>query len=104
MEKSNSSLKMSPYDVITSPIVSEKSTLASANNTYFFKIPFSVNKQDVKLAIEQIFKVSVLSVNTSNLKGKVKRFKGRLGKRADYKKAMVRLKSGDVIDFGAKVN
>ena len=104
MQSNNSLLKMSPYDVITAPIVSEKSTLASSNNTYFFKIPVDVTKQDVKLAIEKIFKVTVLFVNTSVLKGKEKRFKGRLGNRADCKKAMARLKDGDVIDFGAKVN
>ena len=101
MTKENKSLKI--YDVIRQPVVSEKSTIASANNTYLFKVCDTANKQDIKEAVESIFKVSVTSVNTLNQLGKVKRFKGRLGKRNGYKKAMVRLKDGDVIEFGAKV-
>ncbi len=101
MAKSNTSLKI--YDIVRSPVVSEKSTIASANNTYLFKVCSSANKDEIKTAIEEIFKVKVEAVNTLNQKGKEKRFKGRLGTRVGYKKAMVRLKDGDVIEFGAKV-
>lgn len=104
MENNLKTFRASFYDVLTAPIVSEKSTMGSAHNTYFFKVSLDANKDLIKNAIEQLFKVTVLSVNTSVLKGKTKRFKGRLGKRATYKKAMVRLKDGDMIDFGVKVN
>ena len=92
------------YDVIRSPVITEKATQDSENNKkYIFKIRPSANKKQVKEAIEFIFNVKVESVNTINVKGKIKRFRGRLGKRADLKKAIVTLFSDQVIKFTAGV-
>ena len=91
------------YDVLVSPMVTEKSTAAMENNTYTFKVSQRSTKNDIKSAIEKLFKVNVLAVNTLNMKGKVKKFRGRLGKRNDYKKAMVRVAKGQTIDVGVGV-
>lgn len=87
------------YDIILHPIVTEKSTLASENNYYVFKVDHMATKTDIKAAIEALFKVKVLSVNTALRKGKVKRFKGMLGKQSDSKRAFVKLAEGHSIDL-----
>ena len=89
------------FDVIRAPMVTEKSTMATENNQYTFKVATDSNKQDIKVAIEKLYKVKVEAVNTLNLKGKTKRFKGRKGKRNDVKKAIVRLAKGQTIDMSA---
>jgi large subunit ribosomal protein L23 len=91
------------YQVILSPFVTEKSTQMSEYNKIVFSVPISASKLDVKSSIEKIFSVKVKSVNTILLKGKVKRFKGVLGKRSDTKKAIVTLASGNTIDLSVGV-
>jgi large subunit ribosomal protein L23 len=91
------------YDIIRAPIVTEKSTSASELNKYIFKVAIFATKNQIKKAVESIFKVSVTKVNTIKVKGKVKRFRGILGKRNDYKKAIISLPSGQVIDVSVGV-
>ena len=86
------------YDIILAPLVTEKSTMGSENNQITFRVPLSATKPQIKAAIEQLFKVKVNAVNTLRQKGKVKRFRGKLGKRPDYKKAIVSLADGEMID------
>jgi large subunit ribosomal protein L23 len=89
------------YDVVRSPVVTEKSTNDTAHSRYTFVAAMSATKADVKVAVEVLFKVKVLSVHTAVQKGKSKRFKGRIGQRSDVKKAIVRIASGQTIDVGA---
>ena len=86
------------YDVIRKPLITEKATLASQANTVVFEVAMDANKPMIKDAVESIFGVSVTAVNTSITKGKVKRFRGQLGKRNDVKKAYVTLAEGNTID------
>jgi large subunit ribosomal protein L23 len=86
------------YDVIRKPIVTEKATLASENNAVVFEVAIDANKPQIKEAVETLFNVKVKAVNTSITKGKVKRFRGQLGKRKDVKKAYVTLEEGNTID------
>lgn len=90
------------YKVLIAPVVTEKSTRAfDDNNQYVFYVANSANRNDIKAAIELAFeqeKVEVESVKIMNVKGKTKRFGRTLGKRSDRKKAIIRLKSGE-IDF-----
>ncbi|MBT3071151.1 50S ribosomal protein L23 [Rhodomicrobium sp. Az07] len=87
------------YDVIRSPIITEKSTLVSENNQVVFKVAIDATKPDIKEAIERLFNVNVVAVNTLIRKGKVKRFKGVKGQQSDFKKAIVTLKEGQTIDI-----
>ena len=89
------------YDVIQRPIVTEKSTTQAEQNKVTFEISATANKSDVKAAVESIFKVSVLKVNTINVEGKEKRFRGKVGHRSDFRKAIVTLAAGQTIDFAA---
>lgn len=89
------------YDVIERPIVTEKTTAAAEQNKVVFEISPTATKGDVKRAVESIFKVSVLKVNTINVEGKKKKFKGRDGQRSDFRKAIVTLAAGSTIDFAA---
>lgn len=86
------------YDVIRKPVITEKATMASENNVVVFEVASDANKPMIKEAVETLFNVQVLAVNTAVTKGKVKRFRGRLGKRSDVKKAYVRLADGQSID------
>jgi len=86
------------YDLIVGPVITEKSTQASEHNQVTFKVRTDATKPQVKEAIEGLFGVKVKAVNTLNQKGKVKRFRGRLGKRNDVKKAIVTLEEGHSID------
>jgi len=86
------------YDVIRKPIVTEKATMASENNAVVFEVAIDANKPQIKEAIETLFSVKVKAVNTTITKGKVKRFRGQLGKRKDVKKAYVTLEEGNTID------
>ncbi|NBX74165.1 MAG: 50S ribosomal protein L23 [Alphaproteobacteria bacterium] len=87
------------YNTIVKPHITEKSTSVSQYNQYVFRVARGANKTEVKNAIECLFNVEVDSVNTMNVKGKTKRFRGRLGQRQDYKKAIVTLKEGQTIDM-----
>jgi large subunit ribosomal protein L23 len=86
------------YDLILGPVITEKSTQASEHNQVTFKVRSEATKPQVKEAVEGLFGVKVKAVNTLNQKGKVKRFRGRIGKRSDVKKAIVTLAEGDSID------
>ena len=86
------------YELVRRPIVTEKSTLGSMHNQVTFQVPIDATKPEIKTAIEGLFKVKVKAVNTVRQKGKTKRFRGRLGKRADSKKAFVTLEEGHSID------
>lgn len=83
-------------------VVSEKTTMASANNQYTFRVMMSSNKREIRSAVESLFGVSVLAVQTSIMKGKVKMSKGKKGKRVDWKKATVKLAEGQMIDISSK--
>ena len=86
------------YDVIRRPVVTEKSTRASEANALVFEVAMDANKPLIKQAVEALFNVKVKAVNTVLTKGKVKRFRGRLGRRNDVKKAYVTLEEGHMID------
>ncbi len=86
------------YDVIRKPIITEKATMASENGAVVFEVAPEANKTIIKEAVETLFGVKVKAVNTTITKGKVKRFRGQLGKRADVKKAYVTLEEGNTID------
>ncbi len=86
------------FEVIRAPIVTEKSTLASEHNQVVFRVPLDASKPEIKAAVEELFKVKVRGVNTLRQQGKVKRFRGRLGKRVGVKKAYVTLEEGHSID------
>jgi large subunit ribosomal protein L23 len=86
------------YDLIRAPLVTEKATNLTQFNQYSFKVLSEATKPEIKQAVEQLFKVDVLAVNTAVVKGKKKVFKGRRGQRSDYKKAIVRLKVGQTLD------
>jgi len=91
------------YEVIRSPLVSEKATFISQYNYYVFKVSPKSKKPEIKQAIEKLFKVDVKSVNTLNQKGKRKRFKGKMGMRPNTKKAFVKLAEGQTIDTSLEV-
>jgi len=86
------------YDVIRKPIITEKSTMASEHGAVVFEVAIDSTKPEIKAAVENLFGVKVKAVNTTITKGKVKRFRGRLGKRKDVKKAYVTLEEGNTID------
>lgn len=91
----------SPYDVILGPVMTEKSTLGSEHNQVTFRVARAATKPMIKKAVETLFGVKVTGVNTLIVKGKVKRFRGRLGRRPDIKKAVVRLAEGQSLDYTA---
>ena len=86
------------YDTILGPVITEKSTQGSEFNQVTFRVPLTATKPQIKAAVEDLFKVKVTGVNTLRTRGKVKQFRGRLGKRPDVKKAIVTLAEGDSID------
>lgn len=91
------------FDILSAPIVTEKSTLISQNRQYTFRVPLDASKPEIKQAVEEVFKVKVQNVNTQVSKGKqtTRRFKGNPGKRSDVKKAIVTLEEGQNIDVAA---
>jgi len=86
------------YTKITSPIITEKSTMISEQNKVVFRVPLTATKPEIKQAVEALFNVNVMGVNTMVTKGKKKFFRGLPGKRSDVKKAIVTLKDGQSID------
>jgi large subunit ribosomal protein L23 len=91
------------YDVIRSPVVTEKSTLVSENNQVVFKVAMTATKPDIKEAVERLFNVKVLAVNTLIRKGKTKRFRGVKGQQSDFKKAIITLEEGQTIDITTRL-
>ncbi len=92
------------YDIIRYPLMSEKSTkVLETSNAYVFVVDITATKTEIKSAIEKIFGVKVVSVNTSINKGKNKVFRGKPGRRSDFKKAVVRVQAGDKIELGVGV-
>ena len=87
------------YDTILSPVITEKATMLSEHNKVVFRVAQDATKAQIAEAVEALFKVNVVKVNTLNLKGKTKRFRGHLGKRSDVKKAIVTLADGQSIDI-----
>ena len=87
------------YDTILGPIITEKATMASEHNQVVFRVPLDATKPNIKRAVEELFSVKVKAVNTLRQKGKVKRFKGRPGRRPDTKKAIITLEEGQTIDI-----
>ena len=92
------------YDVILAPHITEKSTMASENNAVVFKVAGDATKPQIKEAVEAIYDKKVVNVNTINVKGKTKRWRGKPYKRNDVKKAVVRLEEGTMIDITQGVN
>jgi large subunit ribosomal protein L23 len=86
------------YDIIRSPLITEKATAASEHNQVIFKVPVTATKREVKAAVEGLFSVKVEAVNTIRMQGKFKRVRGRPGYRSDFKKAIVSLAEGSRID------
>jgi len=87
------------YEIIRSPVITEKATLLSEHGQFVFRVAPKATKPEIKAAVEGLFGVTVLAVNTLVQKGKTKRFKGRPGNRSDVKKAFVKLAAGQSIDF-----
>lgn len=86
------------YDVILTPAITEKSTMASESNQVIFNVRRDAKKPQIRAAVERLFEVKVKAVNTLNRKGKVKRFRGIRGRQSDVKKAIVTLEEGHSID------
>jgi large subunit ribosomal protein L23 len=86
------------YDVIRKPVITEKATMASEANAVVFEVSIDSNKPQIKEAVENLFGVKVKAINTTITKGKVKKFRGRPGRRKDVKKAYVTLEDGNAID------
>ena len=86
------------YDIIVSPVITEKSTMASEANQIVFNVARTATKPEIKAAVEGLFSVKVTAVNTLVRKGKVKRFRGIKGRQSDVKKAVVTLAEGQSID------
>jgi large subunit ribosomal protein L23 len=87
------------YDTILAPVITEKSTVLSEQNKVVFRVAQDATKDEIAAAVEELFKVSVVKVNTLNVKGKTKRFRGHIGRRSDIKKAIVTLQEGQSIDI-----
>lgn len=88
-----------PRDVLIRPLITEKTTALMQDNKYTFVVPLTANKVEIRQAVEQVFKVKVLDVNTTRVMGKFKRMGRTQGKRPDYKKAIVKLAAGERIEF-----
>lgn len=92
-------MNLTSFDIIKEPIITEKSTILAEQNKYVFAVDKKATKTGVAKAIEEIFGVKVVKVNVTNIPGKVKRFKGRIGRRQDLRKAVVTLEKDSIIDF-----
>ena len=87
------------YQVIVSPLVTEKATRLNELSQVTFRVSLDATKPEIRAAVEKLFGVKVEAVNTVVMKGKTKRFRGREGRRSDWKKAVVRLQAGQTIDL-----
>lgn len=86
------------YSTVLGPVITEKSTAGSEHNQVTFRVALEASKPEIREAVEGLFNVKVKAVNTLRVKGKVKRFRGRVGQRSDWKKAIVTLQEGSFID------
>ena len=91
--------KAAAYDTILRPVITEKATIANENGQVTFAVAINATKPQIKAAVEMLFNVKVMAVNTIVQKGKAKTFRGRPGRRSDIKKAMVTLAEGQSIDL-----
>jgi len=91
------------FDTILAPHVTEKATLGSEHGQITFRVRKDATKPEIKEAIENLFDVKVKAVNTLIQKGKTKRFKGIIGRRSDFKKAIITLEEGQMVDTGVGV-
>ena len=87
------------YDTIIAPVITEKATVLTELNKVVFEVAKDATKDEIAAAVEELFKVRVIKVNTLITKGKTKRFRGILGTRSDVKKAIVTLQAGQTIDI-----
>ena len=93
-------MSKNPYEILRRPLITEKSTTEKeTSNKLVFEVALRANKIEIKHAVEQMFKVNVLDVTTMTMRGKKKRVGRSLGKKSDWKKAVVTLKEGERIDF-----
>ena len=99
IKKEDDKLPIKFYDLIKKPIITEKGTLLSNNSQIVFSIPMNVSKPIIKQAVEKLFGVNVKKINIIISKGKTKRFKGKMGKRKNEKKAIISLEEGQKIDI-----
>jgi len=99
----NANVRAYQYDVVVSPIVTEKSTAASEQNKVMFNVRLDATKADIKSAVEALFNVKVAKVNTLIRLGKTKLFRGAKGKHSDTKKAIITLVEGQSIDISSGV-
>ncbi len=86
-----------PRDVLLRPIITEKTSAMQQQNKYTFRVPLTANKIEIRQAVEAVFNVKVVGVNTIRVLGKTKRMGRNVGKRSDYKKAIVKLAEGNTI-------
>ena len=98
-KKQDSAIDARHYDVVLAPHITEKSTMLSETNAVVFKVATKATKPEIKAAVEALFGVTVIGVNTIVTKGKTKRWKGKPYQRSDVKKAIVRLAEGQSIDI-----
>ena len=97
-DKKTNNVTAKMYDTLVRPVITEKSMISSEAGKVTFLVPLSASKDDVKAAVEAIFNVKVNKVNTIRTNGKEKFFRGHVGHRSDYKKAVVTLAEGQNID------
>ncbi|MFA6850533.1 MAG: 50S ribosomal protein L23 [Selenomonadaceae bacterium] len=90
---------MDARDILIRPLITERTTALMAEGKYVFVVNNNANKIEISRAVAEVFKVKVASVNTVNVTGKVKRMGRSMGKRSDYKKAIVKLAAGESIEF-----
>ncbi len=95
--------KETMYTIIRAPVITEKATMLGDKNQVVFRVALEATKPEIKAAVEALFGVTVLGINTLVQKGKTKRFRGRPGVRSDVKKAVVQLTPGQSIDFSARI-
>ena len=98
-KKKNNKSSTKFYDLIRKPVITEKATLLSNNSQVVFSVPMNTSKGIVKQAVEKLFGVNVKKINIIVSKGKTKRFKGKMGKRKNEKKAIISLEKGQKIDI-----
>ena len=103
MAKAKKNATERDYNVIVSPHITEKATLGSEHGQVTFRVAKDATKPEIKTAVENLFDVKVKAVNTMIQKGKTKRFKGIMGRRSDFKKAIITLEDGQTIDTGTGV-
>ena len=97
-------MKLTSHDIIRKPVITEKSMAAMAENKYTFIVHINANKSQIKRAVEEVFNVKVADVKTLRTMGKTKRMGVHVGKRADFKKAMVTLAEGSSINASKECN